>query len=301
MSCMPPPFVVTLTTSAQNNLRDQLKEKNFIFSQPQNTVFQARSNTVTCTLYPSGKLVIQGKGSEEFIEFFLEPEILHTFTHARVEQDLRPRLGVDESGKGDFFGPLCIAAVYASNAEILKKLYENKVQDSKNLKDTKIASLARIIRSLCVCDVIILYPEKYNELYGKFQNLNTLLAWAHATVINNLAPKPAGDVFAISDQFAASEYTLLKALQKKETDITLIQKPRAEQDVVVAAASILARDAFVQSIQKLEEQYQVQLPKGAGFNVKAAGREIAKQRGKELLAKISKTHFKTFDEICSGK
>ncbi|WP_100934084.1 ribonuclease HIII [Candidatus Chlamydia corallus] len=298
---MPPPFVVTLTTSAQNSLRAQLKEKDFIFSQPQNTVFQARSNTVTCTLYPSGKLVIQGKGTQEFIEFFLEPEILHTFTHAIVEKDLRPRLGVDESGKGDFFGPLCIAGVYAANSEILKKLYENKIQDSKNLKDTKIISLARVIRSLCVCDVIILYPEKYNELYGKFHNLNTLLAWAHATVINNLAPKPSGNTFAISDQFASSEHTLLKALQKKETDITVIQKPRAEEDVVVAAASILARDAFVNSIKKLEQQYQVELPKGAGSNVKETGRRIAKQRGKDLLAKISKTHFKTFEEICVGR
>ncbi|SPN74171.1 Ribonuclease HIII,ribonuclease HIII,ribonuclease HIII,Ribonuclease HII [Chlamydia serpentis] len=294
---MSTPFVITLTTSAQNNLRTQLEEKDFTFSQPQNTIFQAQSKSVTCTLYSSGKLVIQGKGAQEFIEFFLEPEVLHRFTHTALEQDLRPRLGVDESGKGDFFGPLCIAGVYADQSEILKKLYDSNVQDSKNLKDSKIISLARIIRSLCVCDLIILYPEKYNELYRKFHNLNKLLAWAHATIINNLAPRPSGDVFAISDQFASSKQTLLNALKQKATDISVIQKTHAEQDVIVAAASIIARDAFVNSIQKLEQKYQLQLPKGSGSNVKETAKVIAKQRGKDFLEKISKTHFKTFEEI----
>ncbi|ANH78231.1 ribonuclease HIII [Candidatus Chlamydia sanziniae] len=294
---MSTPFVTTLTLSSQVLLKEKLEEKGFNFSQPQNTVFQARSSLVTCTLYTSGKLVVQGKGSQEFIEFFLEPEILYTFTHNLIEKDLRPRIGVDESGKGDFFGPLCIAGVYGVNVENLQKLYNTKVQDSKTLRDTTILSLAKTIRSFCTYDVITLYPEKYNELYTKFQNLNALLAWGHATVIDNLAPRPAGEVFAISDQFAASEYTLLQALKKKNTDITLIQKTHAEQDVVVAAASILAREAFITTIAKLESFYKVLLPKGAGSRVHAVGKAILREHGRDILTKLCKTHFKTFSEI----
>lgn len=119
-------------------------------------------------------------------------------------------------GRGTFFGPLCIAGVYAPDKRILQELYKTKIQDSKTLRDTTILSLAKTIRSLCTYDVMTLYPEKYNELYGKFRNLNALLAWGHATVIDNLAPCPAQEVFAISDQFASSEQLLLEALKKEK-------------------------------------------------------------------------------------
>ncbi|WP_201456767.1 ribonuclease HIII [Chlamydia sp. 17-3921] len=298
---MSSPFVTTLSPESQTKLKEKLEEKSFIFSYPQNTIFQAKSPTVTCTLYSSGKLVIQGKGSQEFVEFILEPEVLHSISCPTLRQDLRPRIGVDESGKGDFFGPLCVAGVYASDAMVLKKLYKTNIQDSKTLRDTTILSLAKTIRSLCTYDVLILYPEKYNELYGKFHNLNALLAWGHASIIDHLAPYPAKEVFAISDQFAASKHTLLKALKKKNSDIFLIQKPRAEQDIVVAAASILAREAFITSIKKLENLHKIQLPKGASSRVKDVGRAILKAQGEEVLKKLCKAHFKTFSEICAEK
>ncbi|AAP05042.1 ribonuclease HIII [Chlamydia caviae] len=297
---MSTPFVTTLSPSLHGLLKDRLEEKGFILTQPQYTIFQARSPSVTCVLYSSGKLVVQGKGSKEFIKFFLEPEILLTFTHNRVEEDLRPRLGVDESGKGDFFGPLCIAGVYAKDEETLKNLYKTKIQDSKLLNDAQILSLAKTIRASCSCDVMILYPEKYNELYGKFHNLNILLAWAHATIIDQLAPRPSGEVFAISDQFASSESVLLNALRKKNTDISVIQKVRAEQDIVVAAASILAREAFITAMTKLEQRFSLKLPKGASAQVKSVGKSILNSRGKEVLSLICKTHFKTFNEICDS-
>ncbi|BAE81481.1 ribonuclease HII [Chlamydia felis Fe/C-56] len=297
---MSTPFVTTLSSSLYGLLKDRLEEKGFILTQPQYTIFQARSPSVMCTLYSSGKLVVQGKGSKEFIEFFLEPEILLTFTHNRVEADLRPRLGVDESGKGDFFGPLCIAGVYARDEETLKSLYKTKIQDSKLLNDAQILSLAKTIRSSCTYDVMILYPEKYNELYGKFHNLNILLAWAHATIIDKLAPRPSGEVFAISDQFASSESVLLNALKKKNTDISVIQKVRAEQDIVVAAASILAREAFITTMTNLEQRFSLKLPKGASAQVKSVGKSILNSRGKEVLSLVCKTHFKTFNEICDS-
>lgn len=294
------PFVIHLDPSLHQVLKERLLEKDFAFSQPQYTLFSARSPSVSCTLYTSGKLVVQGKGSQDFIEFFLEPEILGLFSHHRITQDLRPRLGVDESGKGDFFGPLCIAGVYAPNAHAIEELYAAKIQDSKLIHDTTILSLAKRIRTHCQYKVITLYPETYNKLYQKFRNLNLLLSWAHATVIDTLAPRPSGEVFAISDQFASSERPLLNALAKKTTDITVIQKTHAEQDIVVAAASILAREAFISSLAELERRFSVKLPKGASSHVKSIGTTLFQKHGKEYLSSICKTHFKTFREICSS-
>ncbi|AHH22666.1 ribonuclease HIII [Chlamydia muridarum str. Nigg] len=294
---MPTPFVSQLSPSLFTTLREQLEKKGFVISIPPHTVFQGRSSTVSCTVYQSGKIVVQGKGTQEFVEFFLEPEILHSFSIQNVQQDLRPRIGVDESGKGDFFGPLCTAGVYAPSIKSIESLYEITICDSKLISDAKIPSLARSIRSLCTCKVITLFPEKYNALYANFQNLNALLAWTHATIIDDLAPKPTGDVFAISDQFASSERVLLQAVRKKRADIELIQRHRAEQDVVVAAASILARDAFLSSMQTLESQYQVRLLKGASGKVKQQAKEILRDKGQPVLEKVCKTHFKTFYEV----
>ncbi|MBQ8498468.1 ribonuclease HIII [Chlamydia sp.] len=297
---MPAPFVSQLSPSLFSTLREQLEQKGFTISTPPHTVFQGKSPTVSCTVYQSGKIVVQGKGTQEFVEFFLEPEILQTFSAHNTQQDLRLRIGVDESGKGDFFGPLCTAGVYASSVKALEALYTITICDSKLIPDTQIPSLARRIRSLCICKIITLFPEKYNSLYANFQNLNSLLAWTHATIIDNLAPTPAGEIFAISDQFASSKQVLLHAVRNKRSDITLIQRHRAEQDVVVAAASILARDAFLSSMKTLESQYQVQLLKGASGKVKQQARDILCNKGRHVLEKVCKTHFKTFHEVLAS-
>lgn len=188
----------------------------------------------------------------------------------------------------EIFGPLCTAGVYASSPQAIEALYKTSICDSKLIPDAKILSLAQNIRSLCACKVITLFPEKYNALYANFQNLNSLLAWTHATIIDNLAPHPAGAVFAISDQFASSERVLLQAVRKKRSDIELIQRHRAEQDVVVAAASILAREAFLSSIHALESQYQIRLLKGASGKVKQRAKEILHNKGQVVLEKSVK-------------
>lgn len=293
------PFVVQLTSSQCQLLKQALEEKEFQFSQPQYTLFQAKLSGVVCTLYSSGKLVVQGREAQEFIEFFLEPEILQNF--ASSQRDLRPRIGVDESGKGDIFGPLCVAGVYAPDTKALDKLYASSIQDSKKLADKQIKSLAKLIKSCCVYHIITLVPQKYNELYAQFRNLNSLLAWGHATVIGKLAPKPnASDtVFAISDQFAASEAVLLNALKRKKIQLPLIQRTKAEQDVVVASASILAREAFLTTLEHLEQIYHLKLPKGASDQVKAMLKTIVREQGKEVLSALCKLHFKPCQELLS--
>ena len=265
--------------------------------------FAFESDKTNIVFYESGKLVVQGKGTQEFVEFVLEPEILQ---QAKLGYEtvlnpdlLLPRFGVDESGKGDFFGPLCIAGVYVNEA-VINAWKDAGIRDSKNISsDKKIAELAKLIRetSGCVVDTVTVGNEAYNRLYEKMKSVNTLLAWGHARVIENLMGKRyqmnPPPVKAISDQFAASKSVIEKALMKQGKEIQLVQRHKAEEDIAVAAASILARDAFVKSLAKLEKDFSLKLPKGASAAVDAAAKEFVEKCGAGELGKVSKLHFRT--------
>ena len=265
--------------------------------------FAFESDKTNIVFYESDKLVVQGKGTAEFVEFVLEPEILKQVKlgyETVLNPDLLlPRIGVDESGKGDFFGPLCIAGVYV-NESVIKAWADLGVRDSKNISsDKKISDMADKIRKTpgCVTTVVPVGNEAYNRLYAKMRSVNAMLAWGHARVIENLLgqrhrmnPPP---VKAISDQFAASKSVIEKALMAQGRELQLVQRHKAEEDIAVAAASILARDEFVKGLAKLEKQFQAELPKGAGTNVDAAAKKFVEERGAGELAKISKLHFRT--------
>jgi len=265
--------------------------------------FAYESEKTNVVFYESGKLVVQGKGTQEFIEFLLEPEILKQaklgYEAVLNPELLLPRIGVDESGKGDFFGPLCIAGVYV-NESVIQAWQDAGVRDSKNISsDKKISDLAATIRRTpgCVVDVVCVGNEAYNRLYFKLHSVNSLLAWGHARVIENLMglryrmnPPP---VKAISDQFAASKSVIEKALMAGGREIELVQRHKAEADLAVAAASILARDEFVKRLAALEKQYEMKLPKGASAAVDAAAKLLVESRGADELVKVAKTHFRT--------
>jgi ribonuclease HIII len=265
--------------------------------------FAFESDKTNIVFYESGKLVVQGKGTQEFVEFVLEPEILK---QAKLGYEtvlnpdlLLPRFGVDESGKGDFFGPLCIAGVYVNEA-VINAWKDAGIRDSKNISsDKKIADLAKLIRETpgCVVDSVVVGNEAYNRLYVKMKSVNTLLAWGHARVIENLMGKRyqmnPPPVKAISDQFAASKSVIEKALMVQGKEIQLVQRHKAEEDIAVAAASILARDEFVKGLAKLESQFQMKFPKGAGDLVDKAAKNFVETRGAGELAKVSKLHFRT--------
>ena len=184
--------------------------------------FAFESDKCNVVFYESGKLVVQGKGTQEFVEFVLEPEILKEVKlgyETVLNPDLLlPRFGVDESGKGDFFGPLCVAGAYV-NESVIAAWKDKGIRDSKNISsDKKIHELAELIRKTpgCVVDTVTIGNEAYNRLYARMKSVNTLLAWGHARVIENLMGKryqmnPA-PVRAISDQFAASKTVIEKAL-----------------------------------------------------------------------------------------
>lgn len=198
-------------------------------------------------------------------------------------------IGTDEAGKGDYFGPLVVAGVYV-NHEIGPKLRRLNIRDSKRVSDAKVKELAGEIRSLCPHTVVAIGPEKYNELYEKMKNLNRILAWGHARTIENLLEEtPCSRV--LSDRFGDERF-ILNALMKKGKKIELEQKHKAEEDVAVAAASILARAEFLIRLERLSRQWGVDLPKGA-THVAEAGRRLVKEHGQQILTKVAKIHFKT--------
>ncbi len=240
--------------------------------------------------------ICQGKDKKDFITFYLEPEILKdlSFSHPETLVDTTPRIGIDEAGKGDFFGPLCIAGVYA-DSDGIKKLLDMGACDSKRMTDKKILPLASEIRSLFPHSLVILHPAKYNELYAKFKNLNNLLAWGHATAIQQLVEN-TGCRKANIDQFA-NEHVVENALKRKNLDLDLTQRHYGEEDPVIAAASLLARSAFVEGIDQLGKMASITLPKGASTQVITAGKKVLMKHGKEMLPKVGKMHFKTLDAI----
>ncbi len=289
-------FVIQFDLKKQEKLRKGLEEQDFSLSQPPYTLFQGKKKGVTCTLYASGKLMVQGKEKDNFITYYLEPEILGTFTYGYEEMthDTTERIGVDESGKGDFFGPLCIAGLFADK-EGVHKLQKLGVKDSKRLKDSSILKIAENIRKHFSHHIISIGPKRYNELYEQFGNLNTLLGWGHATIIEQMVEK-SGCRNVIIDKFAA-EHVVQSALHRKKLQVTLTQKVRAEQDIVVAGASILARAAFVSEMARLSKKVGITLPKGASKATLTAGKKLVAAFGVEILLELTKVHFKTYNEI----
>ena len=302
-------YVCTIDTAQCDELYALLTARGWEISQGPYMKFKASGERVSVAAYESGKLVVQGKGMEEFILYTLEPQILHTFgfgydavtgtsAEGAAEEAVTPHGGIDESGKGDFFGPLIIAGVCVdeNSGGLLKKL---GVCDSKLIHSSaKITKLAESIR-LAVPNgytQVTLMPETYNRLYDKIGNLNRLLAWGHARVIENLLEKNPGCPRMISDKFG-SEHLIRNALMERGRKIVLDQHVRAESDVAVAAASILARDGFLRGMAQLSAECKVELPRGAGPQVKAAARKIFAERGMDIFRICAKCHFKTLSEI----
>jgi ribonuclease HIII len=289
-------FTAKIDLSLAKKLEEDLVEQGFQIAKPPYTVFSAKRKGLSCTLYESGTLTVQGKEMDEFIEFYLEPVILQEFRFSQPQAHLdpTPRIGLDEAGKGDFFGPLCVAGVFAGEGAILK-MHEMGVRDSKKIGDAAILKLAKKIRAEFPYTVIRLFPKKYNELYGKFKNLNRLLGWAHVAALGDLSQK-TGCRKAILDQFAA-KHVVESALKQKKLDVDLEQKVKGEQDLAVAAASILARAAFLEGMQTLSEEVGMSLPKGSARQVVETAEKLVAKFGPEVLPRVAKTHFKTMKEI----
>ena len=296
-------FTALLSTEQAAKLKSLLAESGFEFAPKPYTLFFARKDKLSVAVYEKGpKMLLQGKGIEEFVQFELEPKI---FGEARLGYEevhspemFEPHFGVDESGKGDFFGPLVIAGAYV-NREIARKFLDEGIQDSKRIgSDTKIRALAKMIRRTpaAAMEVILIGPERYNQLYAKFGNLNSLLGWGHARVIENLLMKQPDCPRAVSDKFADAR-VIEKSLLQHGRAIRLDQRTKAESDVAVAAASILAREAFIDWLERRGKALGLHLGRGVSAEVKQAARQIVEKKGPAVLQEIAKVHFRTAHEI----
>jgi ribonuclease HIII len=248
-------------------------------------------NKTPVDLFKSGKKLIQGKPSvlQAELRSWYQVSAIATATTGMA------RIGLDESGKGDYFGPLVIGAVYVDGLTE-SQLVTLGVRDSKLLSDHRILAMAETIKGTCPHFVVSIGPKTYNEMYERMQNLNQLLAWGHARSLEKVLEKVLCDL-AIADQFGDESY-LLNALGEKSRLIKLEQRSHAESDVAVAAASILARADFVRRMEQLSNRIGKTLPKGAfDPSIISIGREIVAKGGQGLLAEVAKVHFKTTKTI----
>ncbi|MFT6397997.1 MAG: ribonuclease HIII [Bradymonadia bacterium] len=309
-----------IKASAQAELREQLAAAGFEFRSVDHAFWQARGDA-TLTFYRSGKLVVQGKLVEPFVVLGEEfggavskwsgpgrdqsdcapsaPSPLSSadtgpFASAVAKlPDPKPTawIGIDEAGKGDYFGPLVTVAARVELAQ-LPLLKELGIGDSKRIADGKIKKIAAKLKHVVPYQRVVLMPPKYNELYSKFSNLNRLLAWCHAAAAESLLEQGVEAELILSDQFAKTDI-VKRSLKERGRALRFTQRTKAEEDPAVACASIFARAEFLYRMDELATQHSVALHKGAGPPVVAAARAIVAERGKGLLPELVKMHFKT--------
>jgi ribonuclease HIII len=296
-------YTHALTTDQVSALRSLLDELGYKFSPKPYTIFFAQKDKLSVAVYEKGpKVLVQGRGVEEFVQFQLEPAILGEaklgYEEVHSPEMFEPHFGIDESGKGDFFGPLVIAGVYVDRG-IARRLLDAGVQDSKRISsDARIRALADTIRkeTLGLTDKVSIGPAKYNQLYQNFGNLNSLLGWGHARVIENLLEKKPDCPRALSDQFADAR-VIERALLDHGQKIRIDQRTKAESDIAVAAASILAREAFINWLDDEGKKRGLRLERGVSPGVKETAGKIVEKGGATALREVAKVHFRTAHEV----
>jgi ribonuclease HIII len=295
-------FTFTLTPAQQALLREHLLGGNYRPIEIPYTSIAADGPECKIALYTSGKLVVQGRGAQDWVTFTLEPQILQEvrlgYEDVLSPELSSPHMGIDESGKGDFFGPLVIAAAYVDPA-LAPQFRDLNVRDSKTISsDRKAEEMAEAIVKLLGgrFAIVQIGPRAYNRLYAKMQNVNQMLAWGHARAIEDLLEKVPDCPRALSDQFGPTRQ-IEQALMKKGRRIKLVQRPKAESDPAVAAASVLARAIFVRSLREMQKKYGVEIPKGASSAVKDSAKKLIERAGPGVLLDVAKCHFKTTDEV----
>jgi ribonuclease HIII len=294
-------FTIRLPPSEAPGTEAFFRSHGFDFTDTPHAFWTAKGPGTKATFYRSGKLLLQGKEADVWrgllgeISDHARPFQLGLSRHPKP----LPRVwaGTDESGKGDYFGPLVVSGVAVKRGD-MELLFTLGVDDCKAIPDGKIPELEQAIKGLCHTETLFIGPEKYNSLYEKIGNLNRLLAWAHAKVIGNLLAVETSEPieWVLIDRFAP-ENTMLKALGDTTQDVRLDQWPKAESDPAVAAASILARGAFLRGLSGLSKRFAVNLSPGAGAPVLTSGRRFIESHGTAALRQVAKVHFATTGQI----
>ncbi len=300
-------YTVKLDDAQMEKLRGILEERGWTPFEVAYArfAFKADHLRVNLTAYLSGKVVVAGKGTEDFVRDILEPEITMV-AKLGYDEVLHPdwfesHAGLDESGKGDFFGPVVAATVIADKAAI-EEWIKAGVKDSKKIVDTQIIKFDKLIRGTagvavrtCLCGM-----TRYNELMARPRaNLNGLLAWEHATALGQaLAQKPVA--WGLLDQFSKQPLVQRELSKKGLQGFELRMRTKAEEDPVVAAASVVARAEYVRQMHALSERFGTKLQKGAGPLVKVQAAEIIAKFGVRSLGDFAKLHFRTAYEVVAA-
>ena len=296
-------YTLALSDEQVAILKDCLSRGGFDFHEKEHALYSAKRGKLNVTVYRKGpKVLVQGKETEEFVKFVLEPDVvgearLGYEEHWQAEM-FEPHFGIDESGKGDYFGPLVVAGVY-TNSEITRALLNAGIMDSKRIGSGKrIRELANIIRAEVGSGykVIRWAPARYNLLYEEYKNVNRMLARGHATVIKDLLVRVPSCGRALSDQFSKAPL-IARELKNRRVRLILEERTKAENDIAVAAGSILARESFLDWMDRVSEKVGLELPLGASPAVKEVARKFIRKFGKEKLAEVVKLHFRTTESV----
>jgi ribonuclease HIII len=287
-------LVLKLSPARAHELRAKLSAGDFEFRQVPYALFSVKGAGVVATLYESGKLVVQGSDPELFVVRYADLEAPSPAPARAADKATlhlhEPLVGSDETGKGDYFGPLVVAAVRIEPAQAQELAHWN-IAESKLITDERALRMAAFLRERVAHAIERLDPPQYNEAYPRYKGLNPLLAELHAKAIGRVARK--GDRVLV-DQFA---HERVMQAATRGLDVRLEQAHRAEANPVVAAASVLARAEFLLALRELSEDAAVELHKGAGSPVDAVGVKLVRERGTEALGRYAKLHFKNTKKI----
>ena len=272
---------------------------------PPGGLFTAKTSNCTITAYKSGKVLFQGGGCEAEAGKWGIPTSPNTSLTSKKTKTLSSSnlptniqelsiIGSDEVGTGDFFGPITVCAAYVRQDQ-LHLLKELGVQDSKNLNDDKISSIAKQIIQFLPYSLLILHNEKYNSMQQSGMSQGKLKALLHNQAIGNLLEKisPEKPELILIDQFAKPEvyYNYLKGQKNVQRENVYFSTKAESIHLAVAAASIIARHAFVQHFESLSKMAGFKIPKGAGSQVDVAAARLIKEKGTEVLPSFVKLHF----------
>lgn len=311
-------FTYELDESQQELLLGLMVNGNYRRREVPYSLYSIEGDGFNATLYAKEKhgkrkFCLQGSKAEDFVLFTLEPQVLGQASLG-YERELNPEnfsahAGSDESGKGDYFGPLVVACVF-TDEKLSDAILEMGVKDCKQMSDSAVLKAGSDLRRMLGENgyaVVKLGPAAYNRLYAKIGNINTMLAWAHGTAIEEMLTKRPDCRRVVVDQFARTETTIKRALKTRGKKAQIVQRHKAESDVAVAAASVIAREIFLRDIAKMsEEVFGPPSPERESIPIGSSSPRVA-ELAKEMVVKNNpvwlmnhcKVHFQTTDKILS--
>lgn len=312
-------FTFELTNDQQELLLGLMVGGNYRRREVPYSLYSIEGDHFNATLYQKEKhgrrkLCVQGSKAEDFVLFQLEPVVLGAASLG-YEKELQPELfsahaGSDESGKGDYFGPLVVCAAY-TDEKLSDEMIKLGVKDCKQMTDKAVLAVGSGLRRLLGPDgyaLVKLGPAAYNRLYAKMRNINRMLAWAHGTAIEELLTKRPGCPRVVVDQFAPTEATILRALKPLGKKAEVVQRHKAESDIAVAAASVIAREMFIRACLDMGRECfgdapdeERKIPLGSSDpRVRQLAEEMVRANGPVWLMNHAKAHFQTTDKVLAA-